>query len=423
MQAYQCGFAETGTYTYEPEPSSGCKDPFMSMHRGRPSHCGQQRCCDSTLEGKFTSTPGITTNTFRTDMRDVPSTRYSYQPIDSECRYDEITRGQVLHYLHSIDGPITVIGDSMMRQFFLRLVMMMRGQERLLDYHIRTHVQYHVCKEADSFRVTSPTPDGSTGEESSQHLRDVVTNGFFTMQNGAGLFNAKHALERCSHLPRELHFLNAPLYSSQNALLPLYMESVAAAGIKPVIVTAVGYWENPTVVPEKYLNTLLNLTDQASKVVIVSVPTAKVNTIAKSADKPSQFEVITTRNRFMKEWVRQQQQTGSHPDKFLFLDLDAMSQAENRPPLPAGADKHYICSIWWESKSCKTCPPVIIDEKSSLNSRPQIPRGSIKKIQVTEDGACGDETQRNAWQVLLNALVGTHYQESTEYNTNSGIVH
>lgn len=66
---------------------------------------------------------------------------------------------------------------------------------------------------------------------------------------------------------------------------------------------------------------------------------------------------------------------------------------------------------------------MIIDERSSLNSRPQIPRGSIKKIQVTEDGECGDETQRNAWQVLLNALVGTHYQESTEYNSFSNIVH
>jgi hypothetical protein len=369
----------------------------MSMHRGIPSPCGG-RCCDSTLLGKFITNPN--------------HSRYSYQPLESDCEYDEITRGQLLHYLHLIDGPITVIGDSMMRQFFLRLVMMMRGQERLLDYHIRTHVQYHVCKEADSFRICSPTPDGSTGQESSQHLREVVTKGFFTMQNGAGLYNAKKALEKCEHPPRELHYLSSPLFSSQGAILPLYLDSLPV-GVKPVIVAAVGYWENPLIAPEKYLRVLLETAERASKVVVVSVPTAKVSTEWKSEDRPSQFHVITTRNKFMKEWVKEQQKT--HPDKFIFLDFDAMSMAENRPPLPSGSDKHYICSIWWQPPSCKTCKPVIIDEKSSFSRRPEIPQGNITRIQAPEDGMCTDETQRNAWQVLLNALIGTHHRDTTAY--------
>ncbi len=401
MQEYKCGFAETGTYTYEPEPLSGCKDPFMSMHRGRPAACGG-RCCDSTLHGKFIR-PTQAVHT------------YTYQPTESDCKYAEITRGQLLHYLHSIDGPITVIGDSMMRQFFLRLVMMLRGQERLLDYHIRTHVQYHVCKEADSFRLTSPTPDGSTGQENSQHLRDVVINGFFRMENGAGLYNAKQVLEKCSHPPRELHYLSSPLFPSQSAILPLYLESLPV-GVKPVIVAAVGYWENPLVVPERYINALLATAERASKVVIVSVPTAKVKTRAKRADAPSQYQVISTRNQFMKQWVHERHST--HPNKFVFVDFDALSMAENRPPLPAGTDKHYICSIWWQSPSCKTCPAVIIDEKSSLNNRPQIPRGSMSRIQTTQDGLCTDETQRNAWQVLLNALLGTHHLNDTSAYTS-----
>jgi hypothetical protein len=291
---------------------------------------------------------------------------------------------------------------------------MLRGQERLLDYHIRTHVQYHVCKEADSFRMTSPTPDGSTGQENSQHLREVLVNGFFKMENGAGLYNMKKALENCSRAPTELHYLSSPLWASQNGILPLYMASLPS-GVKPVIVTAVGYWEKSLNVPEKYLNTLLAIAEGASKVVILSVPTAKVRTEWKSPEQPSQFHIISTRNKFMKEWVYKQQE--KHPNKFVFVDFDAISMAENRPALPAGNDKHYICSIWWQPPSCKTCKPVIIDEKSSLYNRPQIPQGSILKIQTTEDGLCADETQRNAWLVLLNALLGTHHSKDTSAYT------
>jgi hypothetical protein len=48
--------------------------------------------------------------------------------------------------LESIKAPLVVIGDSMMRQLFLRLVMMMRGQQRLLgnDEYISFDILFEI---------------------------------------------------------------------------------------------------------------------------------------------------------------------------------------------------------------------------------------------------------------------------------------
>ena len=162
MQTFKCGFPESGEYTYiDNEPSSGCEDPFMSTHRGGPSPCGE-RCCRPDHKGDFEkdgTVPGYN------------STRYIFQPSDNDCRFDEISRGQVLHYLNTRGAPLLVIGDSMMRQFFLRLVMMMRGQQRLLDYHLHTHAQYSICKEADVFRIATNSANLTEGAPNNDHLK------------------------------------------------------------------------------------------------------------------------------------------------------------------------------------------------------------------------------------------------------------
>jgi hypothetical protein len=53
---------------------------------------------------------------------------------------------QVLQYLQAEQMDILVAGDSMMRQLYVRLVHMMRGARRVLDYHIHTP--------ADRFRMS-----------------------------------------------------------------------------------------------------------------------------------------------------------------------------------------------------------------------------------------------------------------------------
>ena len=61
---------------------------------------------------------------------------------------------QVLQYLQAEQMDILVAGDSMMRQLYVRLVHMMRGARRVLDYHIHTPASYSVCAEADRFRMS-----------------------------------------------------------------------------------------------------------------------------------------------------------------------------------------------------------------------------------------------------------------------------
>lgn len=117
----------------------------MSMHRTNASACGA-RCCAADLKGAYVSAGNLSTG----------APRFTFQPAAPEgCRYAEVTRGQLTKTLEDLGAPLVVFGDSMLRQAYLRLVMMMRGQERLLDYAIHTHAQYLTCDEADAFRISA----------------------------------------------------------------------------------------------------------------------------------------------------------------------------------------------------------------------------------------------------------------------------
>ena len=61
---------------------------------------------------------------------------------------------QVLEFLQAEQMDILVAGDSMMRQLFVRLVHMMRGAPRVLDYHIHTPASYSICAQADRFTMS-----------------------------------------------------------------------------------------------------------------------------------------------------------------------------------------------------------------------------------------------------------------------------
>lgn len=41
---------------------------------------------------------------------------------------------------------ILVLGDSLMRQLYSRLVHMLRGHHRVFDYKMHTHAAYSICK-------------------------------------------------------------------------------------------------------------------------------------------------------------------------------------------------------------------------------------------------------------------------------------
>lgn len=52
---------------------------------------------------------------------------------DSGCEYFQYTRGEVLEYFQGEATDILVVGDSFMRQLFVRLTHLLRGQVR--DLH------------------------------------------------------------------------------------------------------------------------------------------------------------------------------------------------------------------------------------------------------------------------------------------------
>ncbi len=53
--------------------------------------------------------------------------------------------------MQSID--IVVAGDSMMRQHFTRLVQLLRGRQRNIDYRVHTHGSYSYCDEVTCVKM------------------------------------------------------------------------------------------------------------------------------------------------------------------------------------------------------------------------------------------------------------------------------
>ena len=71
---------------------------------------------------------------------------------------------QVLGFLQDSKMDVLVAGDSMMRQLYIRLVHMMRGANRVLDYHIHTHANYKVVLTASpSLLVQAQQPLSTEG--------------------------------------------------------------------------------------------------------------------------------------------------------------------------------------------------------------------------------------------------------------------
>ncbi len=229
-EMHGCVFPESGLFTYA-DGEEGCKDPFMTTDRSGVAPCGEGRCCRGDHEGDFAVT-GRVGNKYD---------RHVYEPTDSSCRYAEIGRGQILHYLRSRNSPIVVAGDSMMRQFFLRLVTMMRGQARMVDYHQHAHAMYAVCREADVFRMSTNNSNSTSVSPNDEHLIDKISP-FFGVRNGPGTAMARAAMSKCTRAPALLHYMHLPTFEQQTRGLLEYLERTPATFVKPVYLVSVGYW-------------------------------------------------------------------------------------------------------------------------------------------------------------------------------------
>jgi hypothetical protein len=386
-----CVFPESGEFTYsDPEVDGNgnavCSDPFMTTKRRGPEPCGgeSKRCCRADHKGDFVDVGPGTRGKY---------TKYEYRPTDSDCQYQEITRGQILHYLHSRGSTLAVMGDSMMRQFFLRLVMMIRGQTRLIDYHQHSHAQYAVCREADAFRVSTSTANETSVLPNNAHLLGRIPS-FFRGKDGPGTLITQTSMTKCSRAPVEFHYLHVPRFVNQIESIPKYLKTLPL-GSKPVLLLSVGYWQNGDEVPEEYLEVLKNNAHKVRKVFLVSVPTVRVvNEEARASYK--------VRNAFIKDWVAAQ------GEPFAFLDYDTMSLAEHPPPGGSSNNWHYMCSVAWRIH-CVYCDLVRLDHQNGVNEfgepLPQFPVGNVERVLATEDGSCSDEMNRNLWQSVFNTLI------------------
>lgn len=267
---------------------------------------------------------------------------------------------------------------------YLRMVAMMRGQSRLVDYRIHTHAQYQVCREVDFLRLAANNPSGAASSFDARFLKDIVP-AFFKMEVGPGQADAKRVLQECSHHPVEINYLQAPLWNAQTEMLLRYCNATTN-GRRPVVVTSVGFWQPGETVPDTYLQALQSLKDKALRVFYVGVPTSAVQ-------NPDTHTALQARNERMRKWIE------SRGQPYSYVDFEALVGAENAPKGTLES-KHFACWMEWRKGS----PRFPTGASGNPAGAGQL-TGRVERIYTDADGACSDEMNRNLWQVILNALL------------------
>lgn len=396
---FVCPVVAAGYYAYrtgQSEVSGGCRsgkafDSFMSQSSSPPPSCGS-RCCRTDHKGEFkkqefreesATVEDAFSSSLLTVLEDEKSPpKFTFQPTDSSCKFNDINRGQVMQLLSAHSTPLVVMGDSTMRQLYLRLIAMMRGESRLVDYHIHTHAQYKVCRQVDYLRLSANSAEKKISPSDSWFLRSIIP-AFFNLEVGPGREDAKRVLSECSHAPLEMNYIQAPLSMAQAEMLTKYIKSQKTPKRKPLVVLSVGFWQSGEEIPEAYLQTLTQLQDRVSRFVYVGMPVSVVH----NHTQRLQFK---RRNELMREWINEK------GPQFLYVDFDALASSSNAPNGTKGS-KHYSCWIEWS----KAMYPFGASENPSGTS--QI-FGEVARIHTDIDGECSDEMNRNLWQVIFNGL-------------------
>lgn len=373
-----CPFYASGMF--EDSKEEHCQDPFMAQKTtGKLPSCDDSKwCCGNSPRGQF-------------KLRDG---RHTFEPLGREqCSYYEYSRKEVLDFLQGSNMDIVVAGDSMMRQLYIRMIHMMRGARRVLDYHIHTHATYSVCNEADRFRM-SPVNDVNTSIRSFKkldldYLQDTIPD-FFRYTPSA------EPMMLCNKPHVTINYLHAPDYVLQRRYLTQYMDTALEEGRQVTLVLSVGYWVWFPEVPHDYLDFLESLAKRAAKVVVLSIPTVHV-TAHTGKQGPALLHAYRSRNLIMKAWV----EARPRDSNIKFVDFDAMSNSVHAPPICAGENWHYQCFLTWPAHGNK----VALADTTTNWFRDRVYRAPLVGLYMTEDGQCADEMNRNLWQVILNNLM------------------
>lgn len=220
------------------------------------------------------------------------------------------------------------------------------------------------------------------------------------MEKGPGLTAARTSLNRCSRPPVQLSYVYAAEWEHQLISVPLYLDALPSSNVKPVVVLGVGYWEGDPQSPQAYMELLRSLRARASRVFLVGIATEYVLEVEEKHIKRK--KAYLSRNDELRQFAHQE----GWP--FEYVDFDALATApEPRPAGPLRADKHYMCRIGW---NLETTSKVKLDTSANGadadgNPLHEMVDAKTERLVTTADGLCADETNRNLWQMILNALV------------------
>mmetsp|Transcript_4695 Transcript_4695/g.13492 ORF Transcript_4695/g.13492 Transcript_4695/m.13492 type:complete len:605 (-) Transcript_4695:890-2704(-) len=378
-QEMECPFYSAGLFL-ENEVDGECEDEFMSIAPRSLPGC-DKHCC--TLQHS--------SGAFLPKGTETRKDQLQYQPGGSNaCRFSQYTRDEILTALQGGNGEgehpgmdILVLGDSLMRQLYSRLVHMLRGHHRVFDYKMHTHAAYSICKEADAFKTAPYNGNRSAlaGRIDDQYLTDIVPSFFASASNvEPGLLCSKPAVA--------INYAHAPQWSDQAAALERYWPSATTEGRLPVVVLSVGFWEKTSEVPEEYLQMLTELLAKVERIFFVGLPTSRVQ-------HEEWATAYTARNAAMKAWAKK-----AGP-KAEFLDFDILAHVPGGPPAGADGNWHYSCFLQWPSWRNKK-----LESQPGNYFRDRLYGHPIEGLVMTEDGSCGDEMNRNLWQMVFNVLLG-----------------
>jgi len=276
-----------------------------------------------------------------------------------------------------IEGEVvTILGDSMMRQLFSRLVSLFRGYEQVVDHIAHVHAIYRVCKEGDEY-VTF----GEPGTMLPTMLPIEMVDKHLTLNPLP-----------CSTAQTTVYHLFSPTFFDQAIYFRALQNSMR---LTESFVIGVHYWDMSANVPLYYFAALANLAARVKRIVIVGTPTRRV---------PLQHEAGLTRlalqkrNSHIKSWVANQRAKGL---PIVFLDFDFFANLPAAPLGDTGDNWHYQCLLIPN----KLDGLADFQPKKSKNTW-QVTWGntSASFIRMQEDGTCFDDMNRALWMALSDSL-------------------
>ena len=321
-----------------------CK-ALMHSQRDEPSqrhirNCTSY-CCDLKSEGEWHSTAdGV-----------------MFKP-QSRCMYHSYSREEALLCLSKQHKTrIVIIGDSLWRQLYMRLVYFVRQPTFLIDHTCHFNSRYGVCETHDNIEHSgvSETVDAPGWEKRFQET-----------------FGQRSALEGlCRINPIEVHFLWAQHFDRQISRIQTYLELFPKSASEKLlfIIGAPGFWAlDEQTVPLEYFDMLDTIPQRVSQAYIMGVPTLHVQTV-------EQQHNLQLRNEQLKQWV-----TESPSDRMQYFDYDTFARADNAPANLMFHDWHYMCH--WDFMGCN----------------------SHSSLMPTQDCNCQDDMNLAIWQGIFNSF-------------------